>query len=269
MTPCRIGLDRRRFVSGSVASALLLLLPRSSRAGASEIYRPRHRPAGELAALARALLGDDGTVTVDGDSLILVGEPEKIRTAVSVLRERDVVRRTVVVRLETRSSRGLRDSGYRVRWSDDPDGLQTGRLREPRKTGRTLRTGRQEHTGFELRIRDGETGRIDVERTMPVLARRLFGDTYVARAGSELAATPQVLADGRVSLRLEWSRGQLEARGATRSSGGSTTIEVSAGEVVVVGGASEKLDSRSRRTAGPDRRAETDDQAILLRVEVE
>ncbi len=250
----------RRGPATSLALLLgaLLAVAAPGAAGEGVVVPLRHRAAAELVPLVEASLGEESRVVADPatNSLVLfapAAEAEALRRLVERL---DRPRHSVVVRVESRTERALRSAGWRVVWSGG-EALGTGRLtdsngdvasgEDPRAPTRVLATGREDVFATSLRILDGETGRIESGRSVPITDRSLLGTTTtVVEASSGLLVSPTVVSDDRVRLELAPYAGELDERARTRTLRSATTVELSPGEIVVLGSLTDDL-SRSGR----------------------
>lgn len=281
-------LDARRAISRARPPLLLLVWLSATLgwAGAasagSEVYTVRHRVATELLPIVELSLGEGASATVDTatNSIVLLGPDASRRDARSLLERLDVARRSVMLRVVSRSSRGLRGAGYRVEWSNHGAAITVGRLIDAKGAapapgftakGRALSTARDDTFRTSLRVLDGETGRIEMGRSVPVTDRRLFGSTTTfAEASSGLLASPHVLGEDRVQLELAHYEGDVSAEARTQIMQSATTVVIQQGEVVVLGTLMQRGSAAGQDIFERQTRSESlDDRVLLLSVEIE
>lgn len=262
---------------------LAVLLAAALAAQAAErtvqIYRPHSRTAAELLAPAQAVLGDEGTATVDAgtNTLVLVGEPPAIAAALVVLEELDRSLATVVLHYESQRLEELTARGIQIAWSISAGSFRVGNVRAPPGTDLVAlrpfddrREGRSRLRGM-LRVQDGQVGRIESGATVPIVQRVSPWQSQVAlvNASSGFEARPQVLSNGQVRVEIQSFEGALEPGGVIRHSGAATEITIEPGETVAIGGLEQEREQRSRGLGGVAEEKRYEDQVLLLRVEVE
>ncbi len=258
---------------------LLVLLPVSILAQdrAIEIHKPRNRPATELVGIAQAALGEEGTVTVDRgtNSLVLIGTRASVDRALALINAQDQARKTVILTWSSREQAELAASGLHVDWSLGAGPLRIGTLRVPDNrieiSGEILRTDRERKVEGTLRLLDGETGSIGSGRSVPVNVRDGYGRgaTTFVEAEQGFRATPRVLGNGKVRVEIEPSDDQVNRRGETRFAGASTSVEVTPGDTVVLGGIGQRRDEGSRGSRVLSTNRSGEERVFLLRVEVD
>jgi len=245
------------------------------------LYRCRSRSAEDLQPLAQQILGSRGKAVVDraGNALLLSGPEELVAEATNLLSTLDRPRRSVIVRFESVDSEELAADGFDVRWRVRSGGVLVGDVFR-RTTGVQVqidvlsqaRKGRSRTQG-QLRILDGETGRISTGQTQNVRSRTSrrgpFGrvvtesiETLSAETGFE--AEPRVLSDKEVELRLRPFQGRIENDGSITNREAETSVVVAPGETVVVG--QFERNSRSSSSSGPvgSTQVRSSDQQLLL-----
>ena len=121
-----------RLLLVSLFGACLLGAPAFAGAETTtSVHVPRHRSAESLLPVARAALGEEGSATVDGDALILVGSPDAVERTADLLRARDRAQPLITLEVESRTERWLRAAGYEIRWESTATDFALGRLAGP------------------------------------------------------------------------------------------------------------------------------------------
>src|SRR5215468_5131054 len=164
------------------------------------VYAVKHRTAEELAPLVEPAIAGEGKVIADRrtNSLALLGAL-------------DVRARTVVLHYEARNSGELASAGASVRWHAGAGAFRVGDVAWPTgaaavAVGVEGDAARHASTlAGELRILEGQTGRISSGTSLPLRSRRVSRGRYGAvvdestqyvTAESGFEATPHVLRDG-------------------------------------------------------------------------
>jgi type II secretory pathway component GspD/PulD (secretin) len=262
-----------------------LALPASAQV--VRLYEVRHRAAEELLPIAQTALAGEGRVVADprSNTLVLSGPREAVESALALLGTLDVRARTVVLHYESRGARELAGEGVRVAWSLDAGSLRVGNVVRPGE-GSRIAVALDERAGQgsgrlsgQLRILDGETGRIATGVSLPVTTRRVrrgrFGPelseaTHHVSAESGFEARPRVLGDGRIELALRPFDASLRPDGALSTSGADTVLVVEPGRTVAIGGI--LRESQARRSGAFDGAASgeaADEQLLLVTAEIE
>lgn len=240
-----------RSVAILVALVAWLVLP----AGAQvvHVYKVKHRTAEELLPLAETALDGEGRVIADPrtNSLVLTGSREGVRSALALFAALDVRARTVVLRYESRDAGDLASQGARVTWGVDAGGVRIGNVAWPGEGNHVavaLDDTAVRQAGAlsgQLRVLDGQTGRIATGVSRPLTTRRVEGgrfgpvvteSTHYVSADSGFEARPRVLHDGRVELALRPFEASHRADGGVATSGAETVLVLEPGRTVAVGG---------------------------------
>ena len=177
-----------------------------------EVYRARHRTAGELQPLAATALGEHGSAAVDPgtNSLVIAGEAAAVADALAVLALQDRALRTVLLHYGSRGDTQLQRAGVRIAWSVAGRSLRIGNVVFPDgRSGAVIAAGAGQASasrdlGSMLRILEGQTGRISTGEARPIHTRQHDGwrSTEYVRAETGFEARPRVLPDGRVEVAL-------------------------------------------------------------------
>ena len=206
------------------------------------IYEVQYRSAEELLPLAETALAGEGRVSADRrtNSLVLAGSGDAVAErarAVGVARRAAAQRRAALRVAARERSRGARSPGDVARRG----ALRVGSVVWPQAAA-ALRVDdtREERTSSlagQLRIMDGQTGRIATGASAPVTTRRvrdgrggpvIVESTGYVTADSGFEARPRVLRDGRIELALRPFDASLRADGVVASSGAATTLLLAA-----------------------------------------
>ena len=266
----------RYWVGTLLAIALLVAAPVVGRGGsdepASRVFTPSHRSAASLQRVAEAVLGEEGTIALDGDALVLVGPAAAVERALSALEARDRPQPTVLLQAEVDRQGRLRSAGYRIRSADGEGPIAIGSIVEregptrTRSAARTYSSAPRSGRAIALRVRSGETARFQLEDLVTNTAYvRWWVETTSVSARSGLEVTPLVWGEDRVTVALRWSEADLEAVGRSQHRGIETQLEIRSGDRVVVAALAERGDRIRPTRTGASPQA---DALLLLRVEV-
>jgi len=229
-----------------------------------EVYHPRHRTGEDLRPLVEAALGPEGSVAVDGNTgaLVLIGSTPAVAQALELLALQDRRLRTVFIRHETRTIRGLEAAGYRIAWSAGGDSLRIGNVESTRSGAAVVldahRGSGSGAQGSSVRVLEGEWARISQgnELLLPTGSYR-YPDAVSVAADSGLEVRPRILGDGRVRLdlrpfqsRLRKDSSGLRPGAVVARQGADTTLVVEPGQPTVVGGIGQTGASTSRSIGG-------------------
>lgn len=207
-----------RSVPAAPAALLALAVAFSAAADRLEVYRPRGRPAAELAELLSGILSPGGQAIADsgGSHLLLRGEPEAVARALEVLRILD--RPPTSYRLEATAT----TLGELRRLRVEVEGwIEAGSFRigtaggtgdvlsiwvEPPSLSRGERSFRGVLTLLEGRpaeIWTGTTSIVPVRRSFEVEGGRVRQEAdFLLAARTGYRVTARSLADGRVDLEV-------------------------------------------------------------------
>jgi Flp pilus assembly secretin CpaC len=250
------------------------------------IYEVRHRTAEELLPLAETAMAGEGRAIADRrtNSIVLSGPRPAVEGALALLGSLDVRPRMVHLRYESRGARALAAQGARVVWSVGSGGLRIGNVVWPGDGGASVRVHdtdarRSGRLAGELRILDGQSGRIATGTSLPVTTRRVqpgpagpawTESTHYVSADSGFEARPRVLSDGRIELTLRPFEASVRADGSVSHQGADTVLLLEAGRTLAVGGLlREAQGSSSGALSGGERSDERDESLLLVRAEIE
>ncbi|HKA14726.1 MAG TPA: secretin N-terminal domain-containing protein, partial [Myxococcota bacterium] len=144
------------------------------------VYAVKHRTAEELAPLVEPAIAGEGKVIADRrtNSLVLSGSERGVASALALLGALDVRARTVVLHYEARNSGELASAGASVRWHAGAGAFRVGDVAWPTgaaavAVGVEGDAARHASTlAGELRILEGQTGRISSGTSLPLRSRR-------------------------------------------------------------------------------------------------
>ena len=239
----------------------------------AEVYRVQHRTAEELLPYAEATLGSEGRVVVDPgtNSLVLFSERrDLLRSALALLAAQDRALRTVVLEYASQRASELAAEGARIDWGVATDGVRIGNLIVPAGEAR-VRVAAQAQSahgssslGGTVRILEGHSGRIASGETRALTTRgRRDATTTLVPADSGFEAYARVLGDGRVQLELHPFEAQFRADGRIETSEAATTLVLTPGKTVVIGGLSEDSGAASLDAFADAQRGSTHDERVL------
>jgi len=272
-----------RAVLAATAGLLLILAASTNAESAMLVYKAKHRSAEELLPLVRTVLGEEGSAEVDArtNSLVLLGSPHAIGRVRALLSQQDRRPRSVILHYEAQSLSDLSARGYRVSWAVTGDSFRMGNVLPPTagiprsstvdaRAGSVQGNRRESFTGT-LRVLDGTSGRIATGSTFPVSTQ--YGpsvSTTMVSAVSGFEAHAVILGDGRVQLELDPFQDRVESGGVIAHTGASTTLVVTPGQTVVVGGLGQSVSGgESSAVARRIEGASASDRVLVIRVEVE
>ena len=265
-----------------VCVVLWLALP----AGAQvlHVYEVRHRTAEELLPLAETAMAGEGRVAADRrtNALVLSGSRQAVASALELLAALDVRARTVLVRYESRRAQDLASSGARVKWHVDGGAVRVGNVVWPGGAPASVaievddaHAQRAEKLAGELRILDGQSGRIATGASVPVTFRRIgqggrvHESTQLVSAESGFEVSPRVLRDGRIELALRPFDAAVRPDGAITHTSADTVLVLAPGKTVAVGGL--LREDRTERSGALHGRASdaADERLLLVTAEIE
>ena len=264
----------------------VLLFAAAASAQSVRVYKAKYRTAEELAPLVAGAVGGETRVVADRrtNAIVLSGSQSEIASALALLDTLDVRARTVVLRYEARSASELAAEGVRVSWrtgsalrlgdvdwASSPAALAIGA--EARASHRT------DHLVGQLRILEGQSGRIASGATLPITTRRVQhgrrGSTLVEEetsyvtAESGFEASPRVLGDGKVELALRPFDASLRRDGAIERTGADTVLVLEPGATVALGGMVREESARQGTFSGGGASGGSRESLLLVTVEVE
>jgi hypothetical protein len=255
-------------------------LPFRALAGEREahLYEVRHRFADELLPLARDLMGERGSATLapGSNTILLVGPPEAVAQTLSILLRQDRPLDTIVVRYAHKRLSDLESAGVEIRWRIDAGGFRMGSIVPPPEGDafalRLHAQWRREQleSGSEIRLAGGSPARIETGTALPYQASGRDGSTSFVTAGTGFVTNARILGDGRVRLAIDPLLSELGKQGVIHSTSAAMILELSPGEVKVLGGMSEAGSARSSSLAHERSRKEDGaDLVMLVSVEIE
>ena len=152
----------------------VIVRPGVSAAGqALEAYHAKHRAASELVSIARAAMGDEGEVTLDSWTALLVlnGTPKAVRRVLAILEELDRPLRHVILTHQVRDQRDLDAVGVEIDWGITAGSVRIGTLPlSANGLGVALGAHRESSSstsGASLRLLEGGTGLIVTGEALP------------------------------------------------------------------------------------------------------
>ncbi len=227
----------------------------------------RNRPAEDLVAALKPLVGVEGSVTAFGDKLIVKAGPQALREVRALIAELDVQPRSLWITV-----RQLRDAEMQGKSAGVsgvvavyPGTVQT------REAGRTVtRTTRTQVTGAfaegsaseagqdlqQIRALDGRQSFIRTGRAVP--AASIAGSTYV-EADSGFSVTPRVSGD-LVTLEILTAADRIDAAGRIDRQQIAATVSGRLGEWISLGSI-ERSDTASEKSVG----SRSDSRLALIR----
>ena len=257
-------------------SAVLAITLAGSAVGQTvRVYAVQHRTADELAPLVETALAGEGRVAADRrtNALVLSGSPRAVATALELLAALDVRARTVVLRYESRRSGELASAGANVRWRAGAGSFRVGDVRWAGEAARDAST-----LAGELRILEGQSGRIASGSSLPVTARRIRHGRYGAvveestryvAAESGFEASPRVLRDGRVELALRPFDASPRPDGAIARASADTVLVLEPGATVALGGITRERSAHSGGPGAADASTAGEESLLLVTVALE
>ncbi len=239
---------------------------------AARLYEVRHRFAEELLPLAQDLMGEDGSAThhPGSNAILLVGPPEDVARTLRILLVQDRPLSSVVVRYALQRLSQLEAAGVEIRWSLDAGSVRMGNIVPPPEGDVFALKARAQwrrelfESGSQLRVVEGNPGRIETGTAIPYQSGGRSGSTLFVTAGTGFVTSARVLGDGRVRLAIDPLLSSLGAQGVIHSTSAETVLELAPGETKVLGGIGEAAGTRSSSLAHEGSRAERDDDQVLL-----
>ena len=163
----------------------------------------------------------------------------------------------------------MEHAGVRIRWSVQAGDVRVGNLARPPEGDQAAMAlyadWTEEHGTFTstLRLLEGVTGRIHTSTSEP----RPGAIGAVASSGFEV--TPRVLGNGKVRLRLAPVNATVGPDGTIRSSSALSTVDVTSGDTVVLGNVQRRISGTRVGTSGAHRTEGSEEEILLVRVQVE
>jgi type II secretory pathway component GspD/PulD (secretin) len=272
---------RRLMLVGAV-----LLLAVAASAQSVRVYKAKYRTAEELAPLLAGAVGGETHVVADRrtNAIVLSGSQSEIASALALLDTLDVRAHTVVLRYEARSASELAAEGVRVSWRAG-SALRIGDVGWPSSPAalaigvESQASHRTKNLVGQLRILEGQSGRIASGATLPITTRRVQhgrrGSTLVEEetsyvtAESGFEASPRVLGDGKVELALRPFDASLRRDGAVERTGADTVLVLEPGATVALGGMVREESVRQGTFSGGGASGGSQESLLLVTVEVE
>jgi type II secretory pathway component GspD/PulD (secretin) len=265
----------------TIAVSLLLLFLAAPSAGerAIEVYKAANRTAAELLPLAETAMAGEGSAALDSgtNSIVLMGPPAAVERALTLLRQQDQRRRTVVLRYESKRVDELAAEQIRVDWSAGSGSVRVGNVIFPgdptgvRVSGRAIQSHGEDSLAGILRVMDGEVGHIGRGRSVPVhTGGILTSSTTFVSAERGFTARPRILAEDRVQVEIAPTDDSVDDHGRVEFTGATTTVTVTAGETVALGGISRSSDEhRTGSRVITASEAAKEERVLLLTVDIE
>jgi len=246
-----------------------------------EVYPVQYRVADELQPIAQAIVGAEGSATVDPgtNSLVLVGDAGAVAEALAVLARQDRRPRTIVLRYDTKRIAELAALGFDVRWTAEAGNFRIGNVRRPPGSGssvdvraRESMKGLTDSFSGTMRVTEGATTRIETGTIVPyTTVGRRGPNTEFVDATTGFEASARILGDGRVEVDLAAFAGRPVGRsGRIERTDASTRVLLTPGETAVIGRLDQAREGQGAETLGGSRRASgSDETVLLLRAEIE
>ena len=272
---------------GRLPGILLLALlstwvPRSGGAEELQLYRPRHRPAAELAVVAEGILGPSGTAVADPRTgkLVLRGPPAAVKQTLRALRELDVPLSRYRVEARLTSEGELRQRGLVIHgWLEVGD-LRIGRVGSPAQDPgvifRTLRTEGAEDLLVNLSVLEGHTAEIWTGTAIPVHVRvfqkqdrdpRVFETTPLAPIRTGFRVRPRSLGDSSLELEITAVSEEEGAWGQLRQTAAATSVMLELGEQIAIADVRREMTSvYTSPFAGHEWETQVSDTLLWVRV---
>ncbi len=243
-------------------------------------YRPKHRLASEIAALAAPLLAPDGTAIADPatQTVILKGEAKAIRAALGLLGSLDVPAAQYRIESEITTRQALRDGGFEVSGWIPVGDLSVSRLSGPERQlnvdVRSYATAGLHTTAAQVVVIEGRSAEIWTGQTIPVRIRhfdRRTGDEHILETSplipvrSGFQVWPRGLPDGQIELRVTPIQSSVGADQQIQETSASTLVRLRPGEQIAIGGIRTGTEVSTRQILGAESSGADRDQVILLR----
>ena len=274
-----MSVGRARGGAGLVSVLLALAAAAALAAPKAEVYRVQHRTAEELLPYAEASLGGEGRVVVDPgtNSLVLLSErADLLRSTLALLAAQDRGLRTVVLEYAMRRASELTAAGARIDWGVATGPVRIGNLLVPSgdsqvRIAADARSARGSGAfGGTVRILEGHAGQIRSGESVPVTTRSRYGtSTTLVPADSGFEARARVLGDGRVQLELRPFEARHRADGRIETSEAATTLVLTPGRTVVIGGLSEAGGAASFDGNAASQRRASDERVLEITARIE
>ncbi len=236
-----------------MSAAVVLLWATAPLPGAAEerleVYRPRSRPAIELAPIVGGILDPTGIAIPDPGTgqLILRGDSASIDRALEVLGEIDVPLHTYRIESTMTTLQELRRQGIQIEGWALAGEFRIGRLR-PGPDGLRVRVrsvlseGEDRFEGLVTTLEGSSaeiwTGTTHPERTRTLHERsgqlRVYETTTLVPVRTGFRVRPRDLGNGRVDLEISAVSSEEEPEGTVVRSSVSTHLQIRVEELVVI-----------------------------------
>jgi hypothetical protein len=259
-----------------LGAALVLLADPVRAETGTRIYRPQHRVAEELEAIAQAVLGDEGRVSVDGagNALVLAGDVGAIEQTLDVLRQQDRAPAMLEVHYRALDFAQWSKAGYEI-VADGASGggvpaagFALARVRKVVTKGERSGTRRIEGFTGVVRVASGSSVEITRGGAVPLVSRDVLGAHVagVAEGRRGFRARPRLLEDGRVHLEIHYDDASVDAAGRVDGTSGHTSLTLATGETVAIGDLTGSTRSKQRAGRVWSTHDDRDERVYLLEV---
>ncbi len=203
------------------------------------------------------MLAPEGSARIDPrtDSIVLVGEENLVREALTLLRERDLPLRIIVIRSSQIREADLLAEGLRIEWQGSHGWIVIGSdyaaknptlsvaLEPGLRVDWSEHAARHEHSfTSEVRVLEGATGKIVTGTTVPY---SVGDNTEYVSADSGIETTARMTGDGRIRVDLRPFEAQLGQGGVIAHGSAQTGLILAPGEAVVLGGTRSSKEAQS------------------------
>ncbi len=278
--PKATGARRETTLQFALFAVILFLLVPAAQARVA-VYKADYRLASDLLPYAEAGMGNEGKIQLDPtrNSILLVGDDAQVERTLSLLKAQDTAPRMIRLHYEHVRQEELSEYGLSIQWKgnyghvilgDKNPGNKEGlHVRWPDE-GLHLRWREREQSSKgrfqgELMILEGHSGRIATGRSVPLQnhSKKYGTQTSFIVGESGFEAQPTVLGSGKIRLELRPFQGEVQSNGQVEFSEAATSIVLSPGQSVVLGGIGQKS-IRADSAHGLSARERNSDQLLMI-----
>jgi hypothetical protein len=253
-------MNRSALIRSAVAAILLVSSEAAHAQFALEILSLRHRTAGEVLPTLRPLVEPGGTLTGQGNQLLVRTSPAnlaELRRALDAI-DRPARRLQISVRFDDAFDASRRSIGAGGRVGSEGSHLEI--------RGRDSSASASERVDQRLQVVEGGRAMIYTGQSQPVRERR-----YIQTPGGVISQEVTVLQDTRLGFevvpRLAGSTVQVDIAGANRDSAATTTASGPLGEWFELGAVAIGASRADRGIASSARSTTSETRRVWIKVD--
>jgi hypothetical protein len=269
--PKATGARRETTLQFALFVAILFVLVPAAQARVA-VYKADYRLASDLLPYAEAGMGSEGKIQLDPtrNSILLVGDDAQVERTLSLLKAQDTAPRMIRLHYEHVRQEELSEYGLSIQWKGNYGHVILGEGKPVSREGLYVRWRDRQHSAEdrfqgELMILEGHSGRIATGRSVPLQnhSKQYGTQTSFIVGESGFEAQPTVLGSGKIQLELRPFQGEVQSNGQVEFSEASTSIVLSPGQSIVLGGIGQES-IRADSAHGLSARERNSDQLLMI-----